>query len=183
MNKYFIIILFIFLFFIYKRDNKCLKPKFNPYIWNRKDIRKNNNCYSYAIRNLKKNRKSKLQPGNIAKIPEIKKINYNCNDLIKNVLNDNKDIFKINSEQKCPCNYYKIALFLDKSEPNKDYHFYRQDNNLLWSHKPGNKKATNLDASNNLIKNPEYADRNYIYTKNKNNYTDFCSYFCVPYNN
>ena len=67
MNIYYILILFLLIFLLYKNDNKCLKPKFNPYLWNKKGFRKNNNCYSYAIRNLKK----------------IEKVNYNREILLK----------------------------------------------------------------------------------------------------
>lgn len=40
-----------------------------------------------------------------------------------------------------------------------DYHWYRQDKNKKWSHKPGNTAVTNLDTKNNKIKNPPKASR------------------------
>ena len=64
---------------------------------------------------------------------------------------------------------------------NEDYHFLRQDSNKFWSHKPGARKVTNLDASKKLIYDPALAD--YNYKKNANgylNYDTFCSYMCVP---
>ena len=67
------------------------------------------------------------------------------------------------------------------------YHFYRQDDNGLWSHKDGNLPATNVDAIGNIISDPKYADRNYGPDKRYNykslNYSDFCSYYCIPENN
>lgn len=43
--------------------------------------------------------------------------------------------------------------------PGEDYHFYRLDNNGYWSHKSGRTPARNVDDSNNLIRNPIFADR------------------------
>src|SRR6185436_15253134 len=44
--------------------------------------------------------------------------------------------------------HYPVALVVD---PGVDYHWYRQDSNGYWSHKPGNTAATDVDASNNRI--------------------------------
>lgn len=41
-----------------------------------------------------------------------------------------------------------------------DYHWYRQDPDGTWSHKPGSDTVTKLDASNNPITNPQTCDRN-----------------------
>ncbi|MCP4346045.1 MAG: hypothetical protein GY795_11035 [Desulfobacterales bacterium] len=62
----------------------------------------------------------------------------------------------------------KVALAV---RPNKDYHWYRQDSDGMWSHKIGNDEATNLDDSLETITNPETA-------KNVP-YTEFCRYFCT----
>jgi hypothetical protein len=75
-----------------------------------------------------------------------------------------------------PPGYHPVALVVD---PGGDYHWYRQDSHGLWSHKPGNTPANNVDASGNLITNPETADRNYIPTGGWN-YSVFCGYFYVP---
>jgi hypothetical protein len=40
-----------------------------------------------------------------------------------------------------------------------DYHWYRQDDDGSWSHKPGHAIARNTDASGNPIANPETANR------------------------
>ena len=47
--------------------------------------------------------------------------------------------------------FYKIFLALDVGE---DYHWWRQDNNKYWSHKPGSTNVINLDASGNKIIEP-----------------------------
>ena len=42
--------------------------------------------------------------------------------------------------------------------PGRDFHWYRQDANGNWSHKPGTTAATNLDNSGNVITDPRTAD-------------------------
>ena len=57
--------------------------------------------------------------------------------------------------------FYKSFITVANKGPDTDYHFYRQDNNKYWSHKPGRTAVTNLDASKKLIKNPYLANRKY----------------------
>lgn len=72
----------------------------------------------------------------------------------------------------CPPGTYKIALVAS----NDDYHWYRQDSDGLWSHKPGTTPVTRLDASNKYIVDPYIADRGL--------YTQFLGYYAVsPWNN
>lgn len=67
-----------------------------------------------------------------------------------------------------------------------DYHFYRQDDDGTWSHKFNNCNVSRVDASNQSITNPEYANRDY--TKHLINwlvwtgwnYPIFVGYFYVP---
>jgi hypothetical protein len=89
--------------------------------------------------------------------------------MIARLLGDNPGLKMTTFETKCPAHTSKIALVVD---PDEDYHFYRQDNNGLWSHKDGWKLATNKDAKGKLIKSPETANRGY--------YNLFCGYYAVP---
>lgn len=57
-----------------------------------------------------------------------------------------------------------------------DYHWYRQNSNGTWSHKTGDQKVTNLDASDGLIYDPETADRDYR-DKGGGNYYDYIGFF------
>jgi hypothetical protein len=68
------------------------------------------------------------------------------------------------SERCC----HTVALVV---APGIDYHWYRLDDNGMWSHKPGQTAARNVDNSNQPIANPETADRG--------PYTQFCGYFTV----
>jgi hypothetical protein len=76
----------------------------------------------------------------------------------------------------CPDDKVLVALFVDPDDPMRDYHWYRQDSDGMWSHKPGGTQATNLDQSGNPITNPETADRTHPFYPL--DYTDFCGYFC-----
>lgn len=143
-----------------------------------------NNCYSYAL-NDKVNigwRTDKLQPGELSDKKYNKKT---CKSIIKHVKEDyiKKDIKKININDNIECDRYKIALVISNNSNSFDYHFYRQDLNGLWSHKTGNNKVSNVDASGNLITNPELADRNYNKTSNTedddNDYNIFCGFYSV----
>jgi hypothetical protein len=70
----------------------------------------------------------------------------------------------------CPAGTAKMALMI---WPENDFHFYRQDANGWWSHKPGQQAAKTLDSSYHSIYNPEWAD---TYP-----YTQFGGIFCVPH--
>jgi len=134
----------------------------------------------------------KPQPGDYA--AEIgltlgKNRKYNCNDMVNKVILDNTDkktkkkfIHKVDFTRKCPPHHYKGAIVVD---PNNTYHFYRQDDNVRFSHKQGTMRVEDTDASKNPIYIPHLSDMNYNKDNRKNgiDYTDFCSYLCVPNNN
>ena len=159
-------------------------------------------CNSYCKKYIKKNGKKvcatkppkcnnlKPQPGDIAQRNGFIKKNiydYNCPSIVNKVLLDNTDknaasskIKKVKFQEACPANYYKGAVVV---HPNKTYHFYRQDKNGRFSHKQGVLKVENEDASKQPIWAPHLADRDYQKEKNDGiNYTDFCTYFCIPKN-
>lgn len=107
---------------------------------------------------------------------------YKCPDMENLILNDNKSLIKANFTTKCPANYYKGAMVID---PNNTFHFYRQDKDGRWSHKPGITPISRVDASDEPIYIPHFANRNYKKNKNNNdsiNYKDFCGYYCIPNN-
>lgn len=192
MNIFLIFIIVLFFLLISKNKIEyysCNLPKYLPKIWNtnKNNIKRYNNCYAYAMRDLKLNRKKKPQPGELCGLKKINKKQYQNKNVCDNFYNrikcdysgDNKisNFFKINENDKCPCNYYKIALFIDDRKNNEDYHFYRQDDNKFWSHKSGRNRATNLDASNNIIIHPSKSNKKY---KN-HNYNKLCGYYCKKY--
>jgi hypothetical protein len=176
---------------------------YNPDEWNNDhDIINTHNCYTYFL-NKKigkvaskckelsdKKRESKCkdlkpQPGDFYTIINegtLRNRNpkYTCKDMKEKVLNDNPSIEETTFDRKCPTGSYKGALVVDR---NNTYHFYRQNADGTWSHKPGTLKVTDVDASGNKIYFPHLADRNYRKGEKKSsgvNYNDFCNYLCVP---
>ena len=155
----------------------------NPY------LRESHNCYMYFL-NKKNNEvvqmcrkdypKHKLcrraQPGYVSGYPLLNKKDYKCSNITKRTLSDNPDIYKTGENGKCIPSHYKGALVV---APNRDYHYYRENDDGQWSHKPGYKRSTNFDSKNNLILNPRTAARDYGGTLN---YKEFCGYLCVPRN-
>lgn len=171
--------------------NLCNKnhPIYEPEKWNKDvNIKYTHNCYAYALNLIHKeqadickkylkitNKKvcpSLLpQPGRYSGFTdEYHKRHHTCKKLETRMIKDNPLIKKLKRDQECPDNFYKIALFCASDGSN--YHFYRQDNNGLWSHKDGRKMATNKDYKGRLIKNPELAV--------KVNLDVFCGYYAVP---
>ena len=132
----------------------------------------------------------KPQPGDYAYkygFLDSKSRKYQCPNMIDKVLKDSfnkktnkSNLIKTTFNKKCPKNYYKGAMVVD---PSNTYHFYRQDDNVRYSHKQGTLEVENSDANGNSIYAPHLADTNYDKDKNGGiNYTDFCSYFCIPRN-
>jgi hypothetical protein len=53
--------------------------------------------------------------------------------------------------------YYVVALFINDKAGNRDFHWYRQDDDDTWSHKNGRAVPTNKDDSGNAISDPREA--------------------------
>jgi hypothetical protein len=74
----------------------------------------------------------------------------------------------------------KIAIVVDDKN---DLHYYRQDSNGWWSHKPGGTAVTNLDAAGVRIYCPERAARTYYSADGDGvdlDYRYFCCYMAIP---
>ena len=153
----------------------------NPY------VRESHNCYMYFLN--KKNHQvvqmckkdypkhkicRRAQPGYVSGFPLLKKSDYKCPTIMKRTLSDNPNIYKTRENSKCAPSYYKGALVV---APDRDYHYYRENDDGQWSHKPGYKPSSRLDSKNDIILNPRKAARDYGGTLN---YKDFCGYLCVP---
>lgn len=117
------------------------------------------------------------QPGRGSGYPKWAKVKgKRCPDLIGRLKGDIPSLKTTTFTRKCKRGTYKVALVVD---PKNDYHFYRQDSDGMWSHKPGGTKVTRVDASGRPIYNPELADRDYTHDSGLN-YKQFCSYVCAP---
>ena len=154
--------------------------EYDPGIWNNhSDIKSGTNCYAYALNN------QYLPNTNVPwwMNPGITEEGFNCEagnisaDLVlEGVGYDSENLgftfMSIGKYDVCPTGTYKVALVVDEGY---DYHWYRQNADGTWSHKPGNTDVINFDASGNLIYDPETANRNYSYR----NYDIFVGFFAV----
>jgi hypothetical protein len=116
--------------------------------------------------------KNILKSGKTWKCPRIQPAGYPDNKSIKTCKTMEKRLMSDSIKKAglvVPKGYYKIALTCKYDKT--DYHFYRQDDNGLWSHKNSWRKATNKDARGRLIKDPRTCDRGA--------FTIFCGYYIV----
>jgi len=159
-------------------------PVYEPNKWNsNKYIKKSHNCYAYALNLIDKKRATKCkkmktkkncprpQPGDYSGYTDkfdAKKVT--CKRIKERMMADNPFIQKLKKNQPCPIGFYKTMLYCAKD--GSDYHFFRQDNTGLWSHKHGWRLARNDDLKNRLIHNPKLAD--------KGKYTVYCGTYAVP---
>ena len=189
------------------------EPEYQPVKWSDPYVEGSHNCYSYFLNRQVKTVKEKCneicstkhkdnkscpkdnsectdlkpQPGDFYLIKKTgsdkeKERKYKCPNMQKKILNDNPSLIPVPFNVKCPNKYYKGAMVVD---PDNTYHFYRQNNNGTWDHKPGISPITNVDASGKEIYIPHFANRDYTDDKDNEdaiNYTHFCGYYCVPDN-
>jgi len=153
------------------------EPYYDELRYNKnKGIRKAHNCYDYAFNHLDPEQKNKSQPG-LRYLENVMPTNdYNCPMMHDRLKLDHPEMYRVSKTQDCKPDYYKIALVID---PDKDYHFFRQDPDGYWSHKPGADPVTRKDFSGNLIHDPH---PNQIDLNNEIsglNYEMFCDYYCV----
>jgi hypothetical protein len=165
------------------------EPNYDPQKYNAtRRTRESHNCFAYAFDHYdippenECNEKSCPvpfhQPGRKSGFPKWKHVQgKRCPDLLARLKADVPGVKLAKFSQMCPKGTSKIAFVTD---PKEDYHFYRQDSNGLWSHKPGATNVINTDAHGKIIYDPELASRNYSNKGNKINYKHFCSYMCVP---
>ena len=177
--------------------NKCKRispltgrePRYEPNKYNDMNrIRGSHNCFAYAFDYMdipsedectdKKCNINFHQPGIKSGFPKWNKTRgKRCPDLLSRLRGDVHGIQRAEFTERCPPQSSKIALVVS---PENDYHFFRQDSNGLWSHKPGALPVTNLDADNRPIYDPALANRHYQSAVNDIDYNQFCTYLCVP---
>lgn len=161
----------------------CRKPKYQPGLWNDDPlVKKNNNCNAYAF-GIRRRSGGKLQPGALSGLPPLKESEYSCPAFADRVRRDHPEARDADPDAPCPCDTYKVALFLDNAGANMDYHFLAENEGGMWSHKPGTNDATDLDASGRRISDPRKADLDFSMGIGQDpyNYTHFCGAWCVPY--
>lgn len=146
------------------------------------DIHDSHNCFAYAFGMLEKGSKADdpfPQPGVFSGYPSFRKTRRKtCPDMIARLIGDTPSLRLSNFSQQCPPNYYKIAMAVDARSG--DYHFWRQNPQGLYDHKPGSTDVSSVDAYGRPIYDVALASRNYTRKGSHLNYNRFCGYMCVP---
>ena len=146
---------------------------YNPKLWNQhNNIKNTHNCYTYALGKIVPGLNSKAQPGYASGFNHIEDNEYDCKSFSKRLEKDSPANYLEKFDKACLPGFYKIFLALD---PGNDYHWWRQNSDKYWSHKPGSTDVVNIDASGKLIKNPLKANRKY----DSLNYYKPCFFACV----
>lgn len=147
--------------------------KYNPKLWNKNSqIKESHNCYTYALGKIVKGLDSKAQPGYASGYQHIEDNDYQCKSFRERLKKDSPGSYLEKFDNACLPGFYKIFLALD---PQNDYHWWRQNSNQYWSHKPGSTDVVDVDADGKKIKNPLKANRKY----NSLNYFKPCFFACV----
>jgi uncharacterized repeat protein (TIGR02543 family) len=132
----------------------CSKPSAEVDSWNDGQelgfVQPYNNCYNYAT-NTRTD--TFAQPGRWSG-SMLTAENMNAANLIAFCKGDG--LIATTKTAVLPYGRTRICLVLD---PYFDFHWYRQNANGLWSHKPGTDVARETDDSGNPITDPETADR------------------------
>lgn len=170
-KKYILLILTLLLLFSQSVLAVSLLPiggsewDYNPDLWNNRAGF--NNCYQYAVlKSCAIEEFYPLQPGDVSGFPLTI---ISKETIIFSVKKDLGDDFFETTKYAIPKDgFRKVALVIN---PDRDYHWYEQNSNGYWSHKPGIAEVTNLDESGNLISDPETCDRG--------DYTVFVGWFMV----
>ena len=147
--------------------------EYKPELWNlNNNIRTSHNCYTYALGKIVPKLNSKAQPGYSSGFNHISNNEFNCSSFKNRLKKDSPGSYLEKYDNSCLPGFYKIFLALD---PGNDYHWWRQNKDSYWSHKPGATKVTDLDASNKKIINPLKSDRKFAHR----NYYKPCFFACV----
>ena len=179
--------------FCKKHRKKCTRKAlisqsttpYQPWRYNKHPgVQSSLNCYAYAMDYLKLPKKCTLdkcdesypQPGLSSGYPHWSEVKgKRCPDVIARIKGDIPGAKRTTFRKKCPDNKRKIAVVVD---PDEDYHFYRQDKDGYWSHKPGGTKVQRRDTTKRRIYDPQLAARDNKISRL--NYDTFCGYMCVP---
>lgn len=146
---------------------------YNPAYWNDASRIKKANCYAYAMDVICSVEK-KLQPGELAGSAWTSLTATNIISAAKKdgpYLGNGRTLVTTSASSTSTNKSYKVALVLGSY----DYHWYVQNSDGYWSHKPGYNNATDVDASGNYITDPKTCNRAYSYE----NYSTWGGYLMV----
>lgn len=165
--------------------NSWNNTKTSQFLWIKHYVYEYSNCYSYAVNaqvNPTTHKLEPMQPGQASGIDIYLNDLLNTNKVISAIKSDATRLgFEFNSidaSTPCPKGTYKIAFVIDNQYSSGDsykydYHWYRQNSDGTWSHKPGTTKVRNTDYSNKIIMDPRTCNRNAGYGLNYNLFVGF----------
>jgi hypothetical protein len=134
-------------------------PAYNPGPWNNPAVQPHNNCYNYANDHITN---TFAQPG---RAHGHQATVMDCAHVQPAAVADGLVAAPGFTAPLAAHAGWYVALVI---WPGADYHWYRQDKNGCWSHKPGSTAARNVDNAGHAISDPK--------TCNRGPYTVFCSY-------
>ena len=138
-------------------------PTYEPETWNDGGYcQETNNCYTFMQDNksISQGRRGGINPGDRGDKSLKSFSDITLEKVLKAAISDGKIKIPnfLNKLGFGKRGYSEIYLAVGD---NCDYHWYKRDNNGLWSHKRGTDPVINYDASGHLITNPAKANRNY----------------------
>ena len=149
--------------------NILLEPPYDPGKWNNDPtIREQNNCYNYGNDKITN---TFAQPGKGSGVEG--PTPPDCAGT--GAAAERDGLTRISDPSSTPIEGHFIALVIAPFPSQPDFHWYRRDDNGMWSHKRGAFPAQNTDFKDELISSPEACDRG--------PYTIFCGYYhTIPAN-
>ena len=117
---------------------------YNTKKWCTKKAKWNNNCYAYAVDDLRLYRVHKAQPGNVSGMSNNHHSYSSCKGLAKRVVSDNPGKIYVcpNYKKPCPRGFFKVMLFVSPVAGHNDFHWYKQHGNVTYKVKTGDTKAS-----------------------------------------
>jgi len=153
-------------------------PAWDPDLWNNSSYLLQDNCYNYAndlLYDVPRSAKV-AEPGfGFPGGKPCKKDPCGCGGYGTAARSDKLQRAPDFKRTQGMVNEWFVALFTGQGPYAIDSHWYRQDGNGFWSHKPGKQRARNCDESGQLISDPKAADTNH-FDHGRPMYT-FCHFF------
>ena len=165
--------------------NSWNNTKTSQFLWIKRYVYEDSNCYSYAVNaqvDPTTHSLEPMQPGQASGITIRDDDFLDTNKVLSAIKSDATRLgFEFNSidaNTPCPEGTYKVAFVIDNQySPDDsidyDYHWYRQNSDGTWSHKPGITRVRNTDYSNKIIMDPRKCNRNADYGLNYNLFVGF----------
>lgn len=141
--------------------NRRKELTFNPEDYEDFQIRRDTNCYAYALDSIYPNRELYRWLGSMSGCK--KQLKESNEEMVKKLFKDcacvGKEIRECTYEEDVPEGWYKIAFLSDEKEENNitNFHFIRQDSDGTWSEKKWGELPNKLGKFSKTPFNPETA--------------------------